>query len=300
MPNTELKKIIERWTEWLQIQRNYSSHTVQSYQSDVNIFLQYITEDEVSLTDIEKIDVRTIRTFFSQRAKQTIGKTSIAREESSIRNFFKWLNDNGYIQNTAVFQIQSPKLPKVLPRALDFNNTVDILDLADKNKEEPWIAARNVAIFILLYGCGLRISEATNLNLEDFNNSELLKIHGKGNKDRYVPLLPQVQKKIQEYIDLCPYTLRTGEALFLGAKGERINPRVIQRKLEKIRLELGLTADVTPHALRHTYATHLLANGADLRTIQELLGHSSLSSTQRYTEVNLEKIKEEYKKAFDE
>lgn len=300
MPNTELKKIIERWTEWLQIQRNYSSHTVQSYQSDVNIFLQHITEDEVSLTDIEKIDVRTIRTFFSQRAKQTIGKTSIAREESSIRNFFKWLNDNDYIQNTAVFQIQSPKLPKVLPRALDFNNTVDILDLADKNKAEPWIAARNVAIFILLYGCGLRISEATNLNLEDFNNSELLKIHGKGNKDRYVPLLPQVQKKIQEYIDLCPYPLRTGEALFLGAKGERINPRVIQRKLEKIRLELGLTADVTPHALRHTYATHLLANGADLRTIQELLGHSSLSSTQRYTEVNLEKIKEEYKKAFDE
>lgn len=300
MPDTELEKIIQRWQEWLQIQRNYSNHTIQSYLSDVNIFLQYISEDKISLQDLENINIRTIRNFFSQRAKQPIGKTSIAREESSIRNFFKWLNDNNLLKNTAIFQIQSPKLPKVLPRALDFNNTVDVLDYAGKKNEEPWIVARNVAIFVLLYGCGLRISEATGLNVEDVNNSELLKVHGKGNKDRYVPLLPMVKEKIQEYKDLCPYTLKTGDALFLGAKGERLNPRIIQRKLEKIRLELGLTADVTPHALRHTYATHLLAQGADLRAIQELLGHSSLSSTQRYTEVNLEKIKEEYKKAFDE
>ena len=265
-----------------------------------------MSPDEVSLSDLEKLDVRTFRDFFSERAKMHIGKTSIAREESSLRNFFKWLNDNEIINNTAVFQIISPKLPKVLPRALDYDTTIEVIKQSAKlqttgNKvEEPWIAARNEAIFILLYGCGLRISEALNLNLEDMENHDLLKIHGKGNKDRYVPILPIVHEKIEQYINLCPNTLKANDALFLGAKGDRLSPRIVQRELEKIRIELGLSKAVTPHALRHTYATHLLAEGADLRTIQELLGHSSLASTQRYTEVNLEKIKDEYSKAFEE
>lgn len=300
MPDTELQKIIARWQEWLKTQRNYSLHTIQSYISDLAIFLNYVSTDEVSLNDLENFDLRTFRDFFSERAKKHIGKTSIAREESAIRNFFKWLNDNEIINNTAVFQITSPKLPKVLPRALDYNKTIDVIEMPARNKEEPWVAARNEAIFTLLYGCGLRISEALNLNLEDVENTDLLKIHGKGNKDRYVPLLPVVHEKITAYISLCPYTLKSDDALFLGLKGDRLSPRIVQRELEKIRMELGLNKSITPHALRHTYATHLLANGADLRTIQELLGHSSLSSTQRYTEVNLEKIKDEYKKAFEE
>jgi len=300
MPDTELQKIIDRWQEWLQTQRNYSAHTQKSYLSDLAIFLNYVSVDEISLNDLENLDLRTFRDFFSERAKNHIGKTSIAREESAIRNFFKWLNDNEIITNTAVFQITSPKLPKVLPRALDYDATINVIHMPARNKEEPWIAARNEAIFTLLYGCGLRISEALNLNLEDVENTDLLKIHGKGNKDRYVPMLPVVHEKITAYISLCPYTLKSDDALFLGLKGDRLSPRIVQRELEKIRLELGLNKSITPHALRHTYATHLLANGADLRTIQELLGHSSLSSTQRYTEVDLEKIKDEYKKAFDE
>ena len=301
MPDTELEKIINRWQGWLQTQRNYSEHTMQSYLSDLMIFLNYMSPDEVSLSDLEKLDVRTFRDFFSERAKMHIGKTSVAREESSLRNFFKWLNDNEIINNTAVFQIISPKLPKVLPRALDYDTTIRVIEETKQdNNKEPWIAARNEAIFILLYGCGLRISEALNLNLEDMEDRDLLKIHGKGNKDRYVPILPIVHEKIEQYINLCPYTLKANDALFLGAKGDRLSPRIVQRELEKIRIELGLSKAVTPHALRHTYATHLLAEGADLRTIQELLGHSSLASTQRYTEVNLEKIKDEYSKAFEE
>lgn len=306
MLSAELQKIVTRWRAWLKTQRNYSEYTLQSYLSDLTIFFKYISEEDISLKDLEDLDVRTFRNFFSVRTKCHIGKSSIAREESSIRNFFKWLNDNEILKNDAIFQILSPKLPKVLPRALDFNTTIDVIETSGKNKaisskaEEPWIMARNIAIFTLLYGCGLRISEALNLNLDNISNNEMLKIHGKGNKDRYVPLLPIVHEKINEYIGQCPYKLKAGYALFLGAKGERLKPRIIQRKLEKIRLELGLTADVTPHALRHTYATHLLAEGADLRTIQELLGHSSLSSTQRYTEVDLDKIKTEYQKAFEE
>jgi len=300
MHDIELQKIIDRWQDWLKTQRNYSEHTIKSYLSDLELFLKYLSVDEITLKDLETLDVRTLREFFSTRAKKRIGKTSIAREESSLRNFFKWLNDKNLISNTAVFEITSPKLPKVLPRALDYNNTLEVINMPEQNKEEPWIAARNEAIFILLYGCGLRISEALNLNVEDMANAELLKINGKGNKDRYVPMLPIVYQKITDYMNLCPYELRAETALFLGAKGDRLNPRIVQRELEKIRLELGLNKSVTPHALRHTYATHLLAEGADLRTIQELLGHSSLASTQRYTEVNLEKIKDEYKKAFEE
>lgn len=298
MPDKELAKLIQRWTEWLRTQRNYSPHTIRSYLSDLNIFLEFINKKRVSLQDLKKLDVRDFRNFFSLRARREIRKASIAREESSVRNFFKWLDNNDIMQNTAIFQISSPKLPKVLPRSLDVSTTFDIIDKANENCSEPWLGIRDMAIFTLLYGCGLRISEALGLNVEDIGNTDFLKIRGKGNKDRYVPILPIVVKRIEEYKKCCPYRLEAGKALFLGAKGERVKPRIIQRKLQKIRTALNLPANVTPHALRHSFATHLLAQGSDLRSIQELLGHASLSSTQRYTDVNLEKIQKEYKKAF--
>lgn len=298
MPNKELTEIIQRWVEWLKIQRNYSSHTIDSYLSDLNILFKWIAKKNISVADLNKMNIRDFRNFFSGRAQDNIGKSSIAREEAAVRNFFKWLDDNDIVKNSAIFQIATPKLPKVLPRALDVDSVFDVLEKAGENCSEPWIGVRDVAIFTLLYGCGLRISEALNLNVEDINASEFLKIHGKGNKDRYVPLLPVVLERIEEYKKCCPYELKQGEALFLGAKGERVKPRIIQRKLQKIRTELNLPPNITPHALRHTYATHLLTEGTDLRSIQELLGHASLTSTQRYTEVTLNKIKEEYKKAF--
>ncbi len=298
MPDRELKRLIQRWIEWLRTQRNYSIHTIQSYLSDLEIFLEYLAKDKVGVSDLKKMDIRAFRNFFSLRAKRGICKTSIAREESSVRNFFKWLDNNKVLSNTAIFQISTPKLPKVLPRSLDVNTTFDVLDEAAQDCSEPWLGVRDMAIFTLLYGCGLRISEALSLNVDDIGNAEFLKIRGKGNKDRYVPILPIVIDRIEAYKKCCPYRLRSGDALFLGAKGERVSPRIIQRKLQKIRAKLNLPDNVTPHALRHSFATHLLAEGSDLRSIQELLGHASLSSTQRYTDVNLDKIQKEYKKAF--
>ncbi len=298
MPDKELQKLVKRWIEWLSVQRNYSSHTIQSYQSDLEIFFKYLAKEKVSIGELKKLDIRSFRNFFSLRAKRGISRTTIAREESAVRNFFKWLDENGIVCNTSIFQISTPKLPKVLPRALDVNTTFDVIEQASRDCSEPWIGARDSAIVMLLYGCGLRISEALSLNVEDITQSEFIKIRGKGNKERYVPILPIVIDKIEAYKKCCPYHLYPGQALFLGAKGERVSPRIIQRKLQKIRLKLNLPDNVTPHALRHSFATHLLAQGSDLRSIQELLGHASLSSTQRYTDVDLEKIQKEYKKAF--
>lgn len=298
MIDKKLSKVIDRWVDYLEIQKKYSSHTVNSYLSDLKFFLEYFSSPDISLAELKKLEIRDFRNFFSHRAKVNIQKASIAREESSIRNFFKWMNNNKIIQNTSIFQLSSPKLPKVLPRSVEVETIFDLIDLATKNCSEPWIGLRDKAFFTLLYGCGLRISEAVSLNLEDITNTEFLKVRGKGNKDRYIPILPVVLENINKYKEACPYNLVSDDALFLGAKGERLKPRIIQRKLQQLRMELNLPSNITPHALRHSFATHLLAQGSDLRSIQELLGHSSLNSTQRYTEVNLDKIQKEYKKAF--
>ena len=298
MPDEELSNIIGRWLEWLKTQRNCSPCTINSYLSDLNIFLKHLGDEKIGIKDLETMDIRDFREFFSARAKMHIGKATIAREEAAIRNFFKWMDENNIVRNTAIFQISTPKLPKILPRSLDVDTTFYVIEEAAKTGSEPWIGVRDMAIFTLLYGCGLRISEALNLNVEDINASEFIKIHGKGNKDRYVPILPIVVERIEQYKACCPYNLEKNGALFLGAKGERLSPRIIQRKLQKIRMKLSLPESVTPHVLRHSFATHLLAEGSDLRSIQELLGHASLSSTQRYTDVNLEKIIKEYQKAF--
>ena len=298
MIDKKLSKVIDRWIDYLEIQRKYSHHTINSYLSDLKFFLEYFSNPDISILDLKKLEIRDFRNFFSHRAKDNIQKASIAREESSIRNFFKWMNNNKILQNTAIFQLSSPKLPKVLPRSIDAETIFDLIDQATDNCSEPWIGLRDKAFFTLLYGCGLRISEAVSLNVGDITNNEFLKVRGKGNKDRYIPILPVVIENINKYKVSCPYNLTDKDALFLGAKGERLSPRIIQRKLQKMRIDMNLPSNITPHALRHSFATHLLAQGSDLRSIQELLGHSSLNSTQRYTEVNLEKIQKEYQKAF--
>ena len=300
MPDKELKKIIIQWQEWLINGCNYSKHTAQSYLNDLNIFLEYFSKEDINLSMLESLNIRDFRNFFSYRAQKGISKTSIAREESAIKNFYKWLNNNKTICNTIIFQISSPRLPKTLPKSVDANILFDIIDEAKKGCKEPWIGSRDMAILSLLYGCGLRISEALSLNVEDINGNDLIKIKGKGSKERYVPILPLVLDCINNYKEKCPYNLHPMDPLFLGARGERLSPRIIQRKLQQIRTNLNLSDDITPHSLRHSFATHLLAQGSDLRSIQELLGHSSLSSTQRYTDVDLKKIKEEYKKALSD
>lgn len=298
----ELVDVIHDWQSWLREEKRYSEHTLDAYFRDLSFFFEFLHNSLKKLPDIadaEKIDVRGFRAYLSQRAAKHISKSSLAREISAIKNFFKWLDRKGIVKNAAITIISSPRKPKVLPKALDVRDTFRVIHEACRNEKEPWQGLRDTAVFTLLYGCGLRISEALSLNVGDFDNNKFLRIRGKGKKTRLVPLLPVVTDNIDAYLAQCPYKMRRGEALFLGARGDRLSPRIIQRQLEKIRFKLGLPDTLTPHALRHSFATHLLEAGTDLRSIQELLGHASLTTTQRYTDVQIETLKKEYHKAFD-
>lgn len=296
--DSQMQELINKWLTWLTDVKRYSPHTIDAYARDLAAFTAYAAADktELSLDDFQNFNLHTFRGFLTKRVKKHIDKSSVAREISSLKNFYKWLNRNKYLENTAISALSSPKRPKVLPRALDTDDTLDFLEHAKEISAEPWQGLRDTAVFMLLYGCGLRISEALALNVGDIGSENYLRIKGKGNKERIVPLLPVIVNSINAYQQQCPYTLKTGEALFLGARGERLLPRVVQRQMQKIRLKLNLPDTVTPHALRHSFATHLLEQGTDLRSIQELLGHASLTTTQRYTEVSTETMQTEYRK----
>ena len=296
----EIKQLIAQWQSWLLNERRYSPHTLDAYSRDLSGFFDFAAEHlgKVPETaDLAKLEVRDFRAYLSQRAARHIDKSSLARELSTLKNFFKWLARYDILRNTALYVIRTPRRAKVLPKALEVNDTFNVIDEAQNLASNSWQGLRDTAIFTLLYGCGLRISEALSLNVGDIGNNDFLRIKGKGNKERIVPLLPVVVENINKYLAECPYQPKQGEPLFLGARGDRLVPRIIQRQMQKIRAYLGLPDNLTPHALRHSFATHLLAEGTDLRSIQELLGHASLTTTQRYTDVQIETLKKEYDKA---
>lgn len=296
----EIKQLIAQWQSWLLNERRYSPHTLDAYSRDLSGFFDFAAEHlgKVPETaDLAKLEVRDFRAYLSQRAARHIDKSSLARELSTLKNFFKWLARYDILRNPALFVIRTPRRAKVLPKALEVNDTFNVIDEAQNLASNSWQGLRDMAIFTLLYGCGLRISEALSLNVGDIGNNDFLRIKGKGNKERIVPLLPVVVENINKYLAECPYQPKQGEPLFLGARGDRLVPRIIQRQMQKIRAYLGLPDNLTPHALRHSFATHLLAEGTDLRSIQELLGHASLTTTQRYTDVQIETLKKEYDKA---
>ena len=296
----EIKQLIAQWQSWLLNERRYSPHTLDAYSRDLSGFFDFAAEHlgKVPETaDLAKLEVRDFRAYLSQRAARHIDKSSLARELSTLKNFFKWLARYDILRNPALSVIRTPRRAKVLPKALEVNDTFNVIDEAQNLASNSWQGLRDTAIFPLLYGCGLRISEALSLNVGDIGNNDFLRIKGKGNKERIVPLLPVVVENINKYLAECPYQPKQGEPLFLGARGDRLVPRIIQRQMQKIRAYLGLPDNLTPHALRHSFATHLLAEGTDLRSIQELLGHASLTTTQRYTDVQIETLKKEYDKA---
>ena len=296
----EIKQLISQWQSWLLNERRYSPHTLDAYSRDLSGFFDFAAEHlgKVPETaDLAKLEVRDFRAYLSQRAARHIDKSSLARELSTLKNFFKWLARYDILRNPALSVIRTPRRAKVLPKALEVNDTFNVIDEAQNLASNSWQGLRDMAIFTLLYGCGLRISEALSLNVGDIGNNDFLRIKGKGNKERIVPLLPVVVENINKYLAECPYQPKQGEPLFLGARGDRLVPRIIQRQMQKIRAYLGLPDNLTPHALRHSFATHLLAEGTDLRSIQELLGHASLTTTQRYTDVQIETLKKEYDKA---
>ena len=216
---------------------------------------------------------------------------------SSLRGFFRFLDRRGLVHNPALATVRSPRPPKSVPKALAADEALEALSCAGELHDQPWLAARDVAIFTLLYGCGLRLGEALALNHRDAPRDDAMVITGKGRKQRLVPVLPAVREAIADYVRLCPYRPRPDAPLFVGARGGRLNPGVVQRQMRRLRATIDLPDTATPHALRHSFATHLLAGGGDLRTIQELLGHSSLSTTQRYTDVDATRLERVYKDA---
>ena len=296
------KHIEDAFTNWLgnlKEVRNLSDNTLISYKHDVKSFIEFIsthTGSEVSIKYLNDMKISDFRSFLSYLRNKDISSTSIARIISSLKSFFNYLLITNLIESTVVQSLRTPKQKKSLPRPISSELAIETIKHAQDMEKEKWIGMRNKSILMLLYGCGLRISEALNLNFEDINENDYLIIKGKGNKERMVPLMDYVKNDIENYIHECPKNFMKDDPLFVGKRLDRLSPRIIQYVLEKIRHNLSLPETATPHALRHSFATHLLDSGGDLRTIQELLGHSSLSTTQKYTKVETEKLYDAYSK----
>ncbi len=294
---SKVLEMIKAWQNWLTAERRLSEKTASSYYLDLREFMDFLSDDighVVDVKDLRNLSVTDLRSFLVYRSTHNAGRSSIARNMSSVRNFYRFLLKNYDIDNTAVHVVRPARPPKTLPKPLEAEDAVALLNAAKTMQKEKWQGLRDVALMTLLYGCGLRISEALDLNVGDIpKTNDVLVITGKGNKQRMVPLLGIVKKAIDAYLKERPFET-TDTPLFVGSRGERLNPGVVQRQIRKIRAYLGLPDTVTPHALRHSFATHLLTAGSDLRSVQELLGHASLSATQRYTEIDTVRLKAVY------
>ncbi len=291
---------VGEWRDWLAHERRASPHTLDAYQRDLAAFLDFVSAHLgglPSLADLATLEVRDFRSWLARRAAQGLAQSSSARAMSTVRSFFRFLDRTGRVSNPALAGVRTPQGARPVPRALTADDALDLVAAAAEDHPALWIAARDAALFLLLYGAGLRIGEALSLTQRAAPMAETLTVTGKGNKQRIVPILPVVADAVAAYRAACPFKPKPDAPLFLGARGGALNPGVVQRTMRSLRASLGLPASATPHALRHSFATHLLANGGDLRTIQELLGHASLSTTQRYTAVDAAGLIRVYDKA---
>jgi integrase/recombinase XerC len=300
---TDEKLLGERaaWLESLGAERRLSANTLDAYERDTRQFLQFLSAHvggTVKMDDINALRPADLRGFLAHRRKEGAGARSLGRHLAGLRSFLRHLERKGLVNAAGASAIRSPKQPKSLPKPLSGRQALAVVAVDTQMNEEPWIAARDAAVLSLLYGCGLRISEALGLTPEVFEGRpKSLRITGKGGKTRLVPLLPVVMEAVETYYGLCPYHLEPGAPIFRGARGGPLQPAIIQREMQKLRSALGLPDTATPHALRHSFATHLLGSGGDLRTIQELLGHASLSTTQIYTGVDSARLLDIYDRA---
>lgn len=296
----DLRAALDDWRRWLITERRTSVHTVDGYCRDIAAFLDFLqghrgeTPDLAVLADLKPADFRG---WLAARLQDGLSRSSIARAMSALRNLFRFLDRTGRVHNQSLAAVKVPKPPKSVPKPLNATDAVALLRRASEIATEPWVGARDVAILTLLYGCGLRIDEALSMDQRDVPSADVMTITGKGNKQRVVPVLPVVVDAINVYRDACPFPLDAERPLFYGSRGARLNAGIVQRTMRRLRADLGLPETATPHALRHSFATHLLAGGGDLRTIQELLGHASLSTTQRYTDVDTQQLIDVYDRA---
>lgn len=289
---------MEEWLAYLKVEKRCSPRTIGNYRYDMghfDAFMQGHTEQNVTLEVLKNLSVSELRSWMSARVKQELAIGSNARALATLRSFFKFLARKYDIENPAIKALKSPKKPKRLPRAISVGQAAESRSVIFEIWGESWMARRDLALFTLLYAAGLRISEALALNRGDVNGV-MLKVVGKGNKERLVPLLEEARNAIKDYIDVRPFP--SEPALFIGKAGKRLQAGVFQANIRKLRKYLNLPEHLTPHALRHSFATHMLGNGADLKVIQECLGHSSLSTTQMYTHINPAQMAENYQKMF--
>jgi integrase/recombinase XerC len=294
---------ITRWLGYLGAERRMSPKTLEAYARDVGQFLDFLARHlggTPSLKALARLTPADVRAFMAARRSDGLGNRSLMRVLAGARSFARFLERNGKGKVGALAAVRTPKLPRTLPKplAIEAAKRIADTDLRAGEHREPWIVARDAAVLALLYGSGLRVSEALALKRKDIvSGQDAITVLGKGNKTRMVPVLPQVAKLIADYVALCPFELPGDGALFVGARGGPLSPRIVQLAMATLRGALGLPDSATPHALRHSFATHLLARGGDLRAIQELLGHASLSTTQIYTAVDSERLLEVYASA---
>jgi integrase/recombinase XerC len=290
-------------SDWLTHERaidGAAPATITAYASDVGGFLAFMAthrDEDLTPADIARLPLADMRAWMAHERARGLSARSLARALSAVRGFCRWIADRQDIDPTAVLSTRGPRFRRKLPRPLSPDAASDMLTTIGDDAPEPWIAARDTAVVTLLYGCGLRISEALSLTGADAALPPVLRITGKGGKQRLVPVLPAAAHAVAAYTRLCPIDLAPDQPLFRGARGGPLSPRLVQRAMERARNALGLPATATPHALRHSFATHLLSAGGDLRLIQELLGHASLSTTEAYTAVDAARLMEVYARA---
>ena len=299
-----LREAVEDWLAYLAVERQLATNTAEAYERDISQFLAFIARAQNKLPDMKQLialSARDVRAFLAARRSEGVGSRSLSRTLSALRMFYKFLERRGYGKNDAIRAVALPKLPHSVPKPLTAPKATALIDSADiVSPDAPeWVLARDTAVLALLYGSGLRISEALGLKRKDapIKGRDMLRVTGKGNKTRVVPVLPIVREAVERYLALLPQKLGSEDPLFVGVRGRELSPRIIQLRIAGARAALGLPETATPHALRHSFATHLLGAGADLRAIQELLGHASLSTTQGYTEVDREHLLKAYTRA---
>lgn len=294
--SSQLAEQASRWFSWLASEKRYAANTLLAYETDLSNFFSFLSHYEgatVQTTTIGELPLSAFRAWLASRVKDGISATSNARALSVVRSFYRYCERQKWFKNPAIWSVRTPKKPRNLPRAVSLEQAFEALGAIGEPGDElttppAWILLRNRAVLYVLYGCGVRISEALSLQLKDIpvlGERTSIKVRGKGNKERMVPILPAVISTIQDYVDACPYGIEPEGPLFKGMRGGPLRRAVFNEILIRLRGRLGLPDSATPHSFRHAFATHVLSDGGDLRSIQELLGHASLSSTQIYTKV---------------
>ncbi len=284
--------LLEKFSRYIEAEMRYSRHTLNSYKTDILYFLDFIAKEKnkiLSENDLEELTIYDFRSWLGDRM-QNHNNASNARAMASLRAFFKFLNENNLIKNRQIEKIKTPKIAKAIPKAVEVLDIEKIFSAIANFRKNSWEVKRDQALMTLLYGCGLRISEGLLISKKSLENSQILTVTGKGKKQRMVPLLPIVKKRIEEYLSELPFALNDGCGIFVATSGKPYSRFDFEHLIKNIRRSLNLSETITPHSFRHSFATHLLESGGDLRSIQELLGHENLSTTQRYTKIDKSRL----------